>query len=142
MRIEVRIAPDGDDGYRLGVYGWYADVQQEITALVPSFTVCLTAGEQGDETDRAEYAATHAVSATNEFGAVEFLKSALMETPPHETEDTNRQGEYFDVRIDAEENVVVLYDPEKPVHDYRCWSLCALWIGEAEYRLMELKADQ
>ena len=142
VRIEVRIAPDGDDGYRLGVYGWYADVQQEITALVPSFTVCLTAGEQGDETDRAEYAATHAVSATNEFGAVEFLKSALMETPPHETEDTNRQGEYFDVRIDAEENVVVLYDPEKPVHDYRCWSLCALWIGEAEYRLMELKAEQ
>ena len=142
IRIEVRIAPDEQGGYRFGVYAWYAGVQQAIGELTPSFQVCISAGEQGGEEERAAYVAAHALSATDETGATEHLQSALIETPVREAEDRTDLAEYFSVSMEDGLNPIVLYDPVMPL-DHCCrWSLCADWIGDAAYRLEDLEAEQ
>ena len=138
IRIEVRIAPDEQDGYRFGVYAWYAGARQAIGELTPSFQVCVSAGEQGGEEERAAYAAAHALSAEDETGAVEYLHSALIETPAREAEDRTDPAEYFSVSMEDGPNPVVLYDPAMPLDRYRRWSLCAYWTGDAAYRLLQL----
>lgn len=142
IRIEVRIAPDEQGGYRFGVYAWYAGVQQAIGELTPSFQVCISAGEQGGEEERAAYVAAHALSATDETGATEHLQSALIETPVREAEDRTDLAEYFSVSMEDGLNPIVLYDPVMPLDRYRRWSLCAYWTGDAAYRLEDLEAEQ
>ena len=143
IRIEVRIAPDKQDGYRFGVYAWYADVQQAIDELTPSFQVCISAGEQGGAEERAAYAATHGLSATDdETGAVEYLQSALIEMPVGETEERTDSVEYFSVNMEDGPNPIVLFDPAMPLDNFRRWSLCADWIGDTAYRLEVLEAEQ
>ena len=142
IRIEVRIAPDEQGGYRFGVYAWYAGVQQAIGELTPSFQVCISAGEQGGEEERAAYVAAHALSATDETGATEHLQSALIETPVREAEDRTDLAEYFSVSMEDGLNSIVLYDPVMPLDRYRRWSLCAYWTGDAAYRLEDLEAEQ
>ena len=142
IRIEVRIAPEGEDGYRFGVYAWYADVQQEIGELIPSFQVCISAGEQGSEEERAAYAAAHVLTALDAQGAKVYLQSALIEMPVREHEDRASQTEYFGVRIEEESDPVVLYDSQMPLDHYRRWLLCAYWIGDAVYQIENLEAEQ
>lgn len=139
---EVRIAPEGEDGYRFGVYAWYADVQQEIGELIPSFQVCISAGEQGSEEERAAYAAAHVLTALDAQGAKVYLQSALIEMPVREHEDRASQTEYFGVRIEEESDPVVLYDSQMPLDHYRRWLLCAYWIGDAVYQIENLEAEQ
>ena len=138
----MRIAPDEQDGYRFGVYAWYAGARQAIGELMPSFQVCISAGEQGGEEERAAYAAAHALSATDETDATEHLQSALIETPVREAEDRTDPAEYFSVSMEDGPNPVVLYDPAMPLDRYRRWSLCAYWTGDAAYRLEDLEAEQ
>ena len=142
IRIEVRIAPEGEDGYRFGVYAWYGEARQAIGELKPSFQVCISAGEQGGEEERSAYAETYALSATDETGAVAYLESALIETPAHEAEDWTGPAEYFSVRKEEGLNPVVLYDPAMPLDNHYRWSLCADWIGDATYRLENLEPEQ
>lgn len=81
------------------------------------------------------------MSATDEMGAVEYLESALIETPVRETGGQDQLSEYFNVEIDSEEHAIVLYDPEKSLDAYRRWSMCADWAGNVEYCLVERMAD-
>ncbi len=142
IRIEVRITPDEHDGYRIGVYAWYADVQRAIGELTPSLQVCISAGEHDDEEERSAYAETHVLSATDETGAVQYLESTLIETPAREDEDRTDPAEYFSASTEDGQNPVVLYDPAMPLDNCRRWSMCADWIGDATYRLENLEAEQ
>ena len=49
------------------------------------------------------------------------------------------QSERFNASLEAETNVVVLYDPEKSLDSYQRWALCADWAGDATYRLVTLE---
>lgn len=138
IQFEVRIVPGEEGAYCFGVYAWLAGEQLPIAELTPSLKVSLNAGEQGDEAARSAYAETHALSATDETGAVQSLESTLIQTPVRQMDEQNQSGEYFNVKIDPEENAIVLYDSQKPLEAYRRWSLCADWAGDAEYRLVAL----
>ena len=138
VRFEVRIEPGEEGTYRFGVYVWFAGEQPSVAELMSSLKVCLSAGEQGGEAERNAYVEAHALSATDEMGAVEYLESALIETPVRETGGQDQLSEYFNVEIDSEEHAIVLYDPEKSLDAYRRWSMCADWAGNVEYCLVEL----
>ena len=138
VRFEVRIEPGEEGTYRFGVYVWFAGEQPSVAELTSSLKVCLSAGEQGGEAERNAYVEAHALSATDEMGAVEYLESALIETPVRETGGQDQLSEYFNVEIDSEEHAIVLYDPEKSLDAYRRWSMCADWAGNVEYCLVEL----
>ena len=133
VRFEVRIEPGEEDTYRFGVYVWFPGEQPSVAELMSSLKVCLSAGEQGGEAERNAYVEAHALSATDEMGAVEYLESALIETPVRETGGQDQLSEYFNVEIDSEEHAIVLYDPEKSLDAYRRWSMCADWAGNVEY---------
>ena len=133
VRFEVRIEPGEEGTYRFGVYVWFAGEQPSVAELMSSLKVCLSAGEQGGEAERNAYVEAHALSATDEMGAVEYLESALIETPVRETGGQDQLSEYFNVEIDSEEHAIVLYDPEKSLDAYRRWSMCADWAGNVEY---------
>ena len=133
VRFEVRIEPGEEGTYRFGVYVWFAGEQRSVAELMSSLKVCLSAGEQGGEAERNAYVEAHALSATDEMGAVEYLESALIETPVRETGGQDQLSEYFNVKIDSEEHAIVLYDPEKSLDAYRRWSMCADWAGNVEY---------
>ena len=126
IRIEVRVTPAEAEGYQIGVYAWYDGRQIAISELAPSLTIGLNAGEQGDEAERAGYVATHRLSATDAAGAATSLTGVL-------------QSERFNASLEAETNVVVLYDPEKSLDSYQRWALCADWAGDATYRLVTLE---
>ena len=138
VRFEVRIEPGEEGTYRFGVYVWFAGEQPSVAELMSSLKVCLSAGEQGGEAERNAYVEAHALSATDEMGAVEYLESALIETPVRETGGQDQLSEYFNVEIDSEEHAIVLYDPEKSLDAHRRWSMCADWAGNVEYCLVEL----
>ena len=142
FRIEVRITPDGKDGYRLGVYVWYGEARQAIGELTPSFRVCISVGEQGGEEERPAYAAAHALTALDAQGATEYLQSVLIQTPAREAEDRMSPAEYFSVSMEDGSNPVVLYDPAMPLENYCRWSLWVCWAGDAAYRLEKLEAEQ
>lgn len=142
IRIEVRIIPEGEGRYRFGVYAWYADVQQAIGELIPSFQVCISAGEQGSEEERAAYAAAHALTALDAQGTKKYLQSALIEMPVREHEDRASVNEYFSVSIEDGSDPVVLYDAQMPLDHYRRWLLCAYWIGDATYQMENLEVKQ
>lgn len=133
VRFEVRIEPGEEGTYRFGVYVWFAGEQPSVAELMSSLKVCLSAGEQGGEAERNAYVEAHALSATDEMGVVEYLESALIETPVRETGGQDQLSEYFNVEIDSEEHAIVLYDPEKSLDAYRRWSMCADWAGNVEY---------
>lgn len=141
IRIEVRITPVEADSYRIGVYAWYDGRRTAISELAPSLTIGLNAGEQGDEAERAGYVATHRLSATDATGAATSLTGVLQKLPPDETAVYGVQSEYFYASLEAETNVVVLYNPEKPLDSYQRWTLCADWTGDATYRLENLEAE-
>lgn len=142
IRIEVRVTPAEAEGYQIGVYAWYDGRQIAISELAPSLTIGLNAGEQGDEAERAGYVATHRLSATDAAGAATSLTGVLQKLPPDETAVYGVQSEYYYASLEAETNVVVLYDPEKPLDSYQRWALCADWAGEATYRLVTLEPEQ
>ena len=142
IRIEVRITPAETDGYRIGVYAWYDGKQTAISELVPSLTIGLNAGEQKDEAERAGYVATHRLSVTDATGVATSLTGILQKLPPDETAAYGRQSEYFNASLESGTNVVVLYDPEKPLDSYRRWMLCAGWAGDATYRLVTMELEQ
>lgn len=139
IRIEVRVTPAEAEGYQIGVYAWYDGRQIAISELAPSLTIGLNAGEQGDEAERAGYVATHRLSATDAAGAATSLTGVLQKLPPDETAAYGVQSERFNASLEAETNVVVLYDPEKSLDSYQRWALCADWAGEATYRLVTLE---
>ena len=141
IRIEVRVTPAEAEGYQIGVYAWYGGRQIAISELAPSLTIGLNAGEQGDEAERAGYVATHRLSATDAAGAATSLTDVLQKLPPDETAVYGVQSEYYYASLEAETNVVVLYDPEKSLDSYQRWALCADWAGEATYRLENLEAE-
>lgn len=142
IRIEVRVTPAEAEGYQIGVYAWYDGRQIAISELAPSLTIGLNAGEQGDEAARAGYVATHRLSATDATGAATSLTGVLQKLPPDETAANGGQSERFNASLEAETNVVVLYDPEKSLDSYQRWALCADWAGEATYRLVTLELEQ
>lgn len=142
IRIEVRVTPAEAEGYQIGVYAWYDGRQIAISELAPSLTIGLNAGEQGDEAERAGYVATHRLSATDATGAATSLTGVLQKLPPDETAAYGVQSERFNASLEAETNVVVLYDPEKSLDSYQRWALCADWAGEATYRLVTLELEQ
>ena len=142
IRIEVRVTPAEAEGYQIGVYAWYDGRQIAISELAPSLTIGLNAGEQGDEAARAGYVATHRLSATDATGAATSLTGVLQKLPPDETAANGGQSERFNASLEAETNVVVLYDPEKSLDSYQRWTLCADWAGEATYRLVTLELEQ
>lgn len=142
IRIEVRVTPAEAEGYQIGVYAWYDGRQIAISELAPSLTIGLNAGEQGDEAERAGYVATHRLSATDATGAATSLTGVLQKLPPDETAAYGVQSERFNASLEAETNVVVLYDPEKPLDSYQRWALCADWAGDATYRLVTLEPEQ
>ena len=141
IRIEVRVTPVEADGYRIGVYAWYDGRQTAISELAPSLTIGLNAGEQGDEAGRAGYVATHRLSATDATGVATSLTGVLQKLPSDETAAYGVQSEHFYASLEAETNVVVLCDPEKPLDSYQRWALCAGWAGDATYRLENLEAE-
>lgn len=141
IRIELRVTPAEAEGYQIGVYAWYDGRQTAISELAPSLTIGLNAGEQGDEAERAGYVATHRLSATDATGVATSLTGVLQKLPPDETAVHGVQSEYYYASLEAETNIVVLYESEKPLDSYQRWTLCADWAGEATYRLENLEAE-
>ena len=137
VRIEMRIEPGEQGGYRFDVYLWAADRRLSLAELLPSLKVGLNAGAQGDEAERAEYVDAHALCTVGAAEAVDYLESMLMETAAQYAGDMDGTCEWFQASLDGDD-ISVQYDPEKPLAGYLRWALCADWAGEFEYRMAEL----
>lgn len=140
VQVEVRLTPaalaDGETAHEAGIWLRRGDQELNVSALLPSMTVCLLLDDSLSEEDRADSLSTHAVALLDNADNAAPQETILARLPDETAEDTT---ERFEVTYaDASSVPDVQYDLSVPVRDCVRWALASLYAGEGRYCVLSL----
>lgn len=141
VQVEVRLTPaalaDGETAYEAGVWLRRGDQELNVSALLPSMTVCLLPDDSLSEDDRADYLNAHAVALLDDADNASPLETVLARLPDETASETT---ERFTVTYAGKPPVPdVQYDMSASVRGFVRWALAASYAGEGRYRSLSLR---